>query len=231
MDDPGTKFGEVVVNHMRQEACRTLLFANLLGQGLPFAQDLDDVQFLSRRCREESQNYVAIGRLHEQLVETCLVPWVSQRCAVLQMPQPTSWVDVAIGHWLFERSTHWQMSEFTDCTWVPYQTLISRIVREKRGLQSRVERAAVDACNESDDKEMAQDSFVLWFSRLLPLFGRPDAEIEIFSKQAGIRRRNPVDVIEDFLEDIKPGCRMTGLELPPRERIDFPIPKTIDWSL
>ena len=231
VEEPGTQYGETVVLHMRQEACRTLLSANLLGQGLRLAPDLDGIQFIARRFREETQNFMAMAQLHEQLVESSMVPWVMEQCAKSTDSAPETWGELCMAHWLFERRSHWQGMEYTECSWVPYQTLMSRIIREKRGLQNRAERLAVDAIQENEDSEQAKESFAIWLQRILPMFGRPGDTLEEFALEAGIRRRKPADVLEDFLEDIKPGCRMAGLELPPRDTIDFPLPKQLDWSL
>jgi hypothetical protein len=48
---------------------------------------------------------------------------------------------------------------------------------------------------------------------------------------AGLRQRMPESVMEDFLEDIKPACRVMTLSLPDTEQMDLAIPPQLDWSL
>lgn len=230
MEDVGNAYGDAIVDRMYREAARSLQAARLSGDGLRFADDPDHVQLLARRVTEETQNFSAIGRLHEQLLETPLEASRLRDAATSQAPRLTNWVETAIAHWLWERASWWQLSEYTECSWVPWQTVVNRMIREKRGLQSRAERFASDAAAEASSED-AQQAFTHWLSIALGSLGIPGDATESFTMAAGIRRRMPESVMEDFLEDIKPACRVMSLELPEMDQISVAIPPQLDWSL
>ncbi len=215
---------------MHREAARALQAARLSGDGLRFADEPDHVQLLGRRVHEETQNFTAIERLHEQLLEASLDPEKLRAAAPDTAPRVNHWAETALAHWLWERASWWQLSEYMECSWVPWQTLVNRMIREKRGLQSRAERFASDAAAEAQPGD-TQQAFERWLPIALASLGTPHDPTESFAMAAGIRKRMPEAVMEDFLEDIKPACRVMSLELPSTDSIPLAIPPQLDWSL
>jgi hypothetical protein len=47
----------------------------------------------------------------------------------------------------------------------------------------------------------------------------------------GLKSRDSGEVMQDFLNQLKPAMRACGLKFPPRERIDVELPEKIDLSL
>jgi 1,2-phenylacetyl-CoA epoxidase catalytic subunit len=230
LEEVGNAYGDAIIDRMHREAARALQAARLSGDGLHFADEPDHVLLLGRRVNEETQNFTAIGRLHEQLLETPLESEKLRAAATVGAPRLSSWVETAIAHWLWERAGWWQLSEYVECSWVPWQTVVNRMIREKRGLQSRAERFASDAAA-SVPLPVAQSAFEQWLPIALGSLGNPGDPTEAFAMAAGLRQRMPESVMEDFLEDIKPACRVMTLSLPDTEQMDLAIPPQLDWSL
>ena len=230
LENSGDAYGDAIIERMHREAARGLQAARLSGDGLRFADAPDHVQLLGRRVHEETQNFAAIDQLHEQLLETSLDPDRLRAMTLDAPPRLNDWTETAIAHWLWERASWWQLNEYVECSWVPWQTLVNRMVREKRGLQSRAERFASDAAT-AGHPESAQRAFETWLPITLSSLGSSQDAAEVFATAAGIRTRMPEDVMEDFLEDIKPACRVMNLSLPGTETLSIAVPPQLDWSL
>jgi hypothetical protein len=60
-----------------------------------------------------------------------------------------------------------------------------------------------------------QAAFDRWVRPALLSFGRPGSDASRQAIAAGLKRRDPLAVIEDFVDDVRPGMKAAGLRFSP----------------
>jgi 1,2-phenylacetyl-CoA epoxidase catalytic subunit len=76
-----------------------------------------------------------------------------------------------------------------------------------------------------------QRDFVKWLRHGLLSFGRPATEGNRYAIAAGIKKRDSGDVMQDYLDDIKPAVKACGLVFPTDRELGLEMPASLDWSL
>jgi 1,2-phenylacetyl-CoA epoxidase catalytic subunit len=141
--------------------------------------------------------------------------WVTKRLQQRPLPTVTTWLELAMAQFLFDRAGRWQLSEYVDSSFVPYGALARAIVEEERGHEDTGASLVVALCTAPDaDRAAAQAALERWLPVSLESFGRPEGEGNAFAIAAGLKKRDSAHVARDFLADVEPSIAAAGLTAP-----------------
>ncbi|MBI4244150.1 MAG: phenylacetate-CoA oxygenase subunit PaaI [Planctomycetes bacterium] len=226
-----SKYRDTIIQMMRSQSYRELAAAQLFGYGVQFVPDIKALKFISWHIQEEVQHYIAVADLYKKHVGESVESWVNDRLASKPLPSIHSFLDLAIAQWLYDRGGFWQLKEYEQCSWEPYRTIVGQIIKEERGHQDHGQQIAVELCKKIKDKTDAQKSFELWLRQGLLSFGRPHNEGNKYAISVGLKKRDSAECMKDFMNDIMPAVRETGLKLPKKEKFDVELPDDINWTI
>jgi 1,2-phenylacetyl-CoA epoxidase catalytic subunit len=118
-----------------------------------------------------------------------------------------------MARFLFDRAGYWQLREYANCVYAPYAELARAIAADEAGHLEEGERVVVDLARAAPDSRQVQWTFDRWLRPALLSFGRPGSADSRAAIAAGLKQRDPGDVIESFFDDIRPGMKAAGLRL------------------
>jgi 1,2-phenylacetyl-CoA epoxidase catalytic subunit len=231
MKDLDPKYRDTVVQMMRSQAYRELAAAQLFGYGLQFVPDIKSLNFMVWHINEEKEHYVAVAKMYEQHTGESVEDWVRDRLKSKPIPFVSSWLELGVAQWLYDRGGFWQLQEYEQCSWPPYREIIAKIIDEERGHQSHGAKIAVSLCQNAENRAEAQQHFAKWLRQGLLSFGRPHNEGNRYAIEAGLKKRDSGEVMKDFINDIRADVKSAGLQWPTKEEIGVEMPEDVDWSL
>lgn len=221
------RYRETCVQMMRSQAYRELAAAQLFGHGLQFCPDLQALRFIAGHIQEETEHYGAVAALHRQHTGQSIEPWVQARLAEKPIPMASSYLELGIAQWLYDRGGFWQLREYADSSWKPYREIVGRIVSQEAGHQDHGEAVAVPLIRQEPDR--AQALFNKWLRLGLLCLGRPYSEGNRYAISVGLKKRDSADCLKDYVRDIAPAVREAGLRFPPKESLGVELPSDIEW--
>lgn len=224
------RYCDTVIQMMRSQAYRELAAAQLFGYGLQFVPDIKSLKFMVWHIQEETEHYIAVAQLYQQYTGESVEGWVMNRIKDKPIPFVSSWLELGVAQWLYDRGGFWQLQEYEKCSWEPYRTIIDKIISEERGHQSHGARIAVKLCQDAENRAEAQAVFAKWLRQGLLSFGRPNNEGNRYAIEVGLKKRDSGEVMKDFIADIKADVMAAGLRLPSKEELGIELPADIDWS-
>jgi 1,2-phenylacetyl-CoA epoxidase catalytic subunit len=224
-----SRYRETVVQMMRSQAYRELSAAQLFGHGLQYVEDISSLKFITRHVQEETEHYIAVADLYRNHVGESVEPWVNERLRKKPIPMASSFLELGIAQWLYDRGGFWQLREYDESSWVPYREIVGKIVSQEQGHQSHGERIAIPLCRKEPDHAKTQKLFERWLRLGLLCMGRPHSEGNRYAIAAGLKKRDSAECMKDYVRDILPAVREAGLKLPPRESLGLELPAEIDW--
>jgi len=232
LKDCEPRYRETVVQMLRSQAWRELSAAQLFGHGLQFVSDLRTLKFISRHVQEETDHYAAVAELYQKHVGESIEPWVTEKLATKPIPWASSFLELGIAQWLYDRGGFWQLKEYEGCSFLPYRKTIEKIIKEEKGHQALGEKIVVELTRTGQFDADKQRVFEKWLRQGLLSFGRPATDGAAYSISVGLRKRDPGAVMQDFLDDIKPAVKACGLTLPKMDKIGIVEPAGgLDLSL
>src|SRR5689334_23971851 len=173
LTDCDSQYRETVIQMLRSQAWRELSAAQLFGHGLQYVSDLRSLKFISRHVQEETEHYAAVAELYEQHVGESVEPWVREKLASKPIPWASSFLELGIAQWLYDRGGFWQLREYEESSWAPYREIVGKIVSQEQGHQTHGERIAIPLCRREADRARAQKLFERWLRLGLLCMGRP----------------------------------------------------------
>jgi 1,2-phenylacetyl-CoA epoxidase catalytic subunit len=136
-----------------------------------------------------------------------------------------------MAQFLFDRGGFWQLKEYDQCSFLPYREVIGKIVDEETGHQGLGERMVVELVQTGGYEDRKQRDFVKWLRHGLLSFGRPGTEGNQYAIAVGIKKRDSGEVMQEYLNDVKPAVKACGLVFPTAKELELDMPDWIDWSL
>jgi 1,2-phenylacetyl-CoA epoxidase catalytic subunit len=225
------RYERTIVQLMQSQAYRELAAAHLFGHGLQFAPELRWIKFMTWHIREEVEHFEAVARMYRRFTGDDVTPVAMERLEARPLDRVDSWFELAMAQFLFDRGGFWQLREYELCSFLPYREVIGKIIDEEAGHQGLGERIVVElvATGRYDDRK--HRDFVRWLRHGLLSFGRPGTEGNRYAIEAGIKKRDSGQVMQDYLDDIKPAVKACGLTFPTPAELRLELPPTLDWSL
>ena len=229
--DCDPRYRETVIQMLRSQAWRELSAAQLFGHGLQFVTDLRTLKFITRHIQEETDHYAAVAELYQKATGESIEPWVAAKLATRPIPWSSSFLELGIAQWLYDRGGFWQLREYEESSWAPYKEVIGRIVDQEEGHQVHGQNIAVPLIRKEKDREKVQRIFSDWLRQGLICLGRPYSEGNKYAISVGLKKRDSAECIKDYVKDILPAVREAGLTLPPRGQLGVDLPDDIEWPV
>lgn len=222
----------VVVQMMQSQAYRELAAAQMFGFGLQYVPELKWLKFMSWHIREEMEHYEDVVKMYATFTGESVEPVVQDRLAKKPIDFAQSWYELAMAQFLYDRGGFWQLKEYEECSFEPYQRTIQKIIKEEKGHQALGERIVVELTRSGRFDADKQAHFDKWLRQGLLSFGRPGTDGARYAIEVGLKKRDPGAVMQDFVDDIKPAVKACGLVFPDLRAIGIePPPGGLDLSL
>jgi 1,2-phenylacetyl-CoA epoxidase catalytic subunit len=216
---------------IESQAYRELAAAQMFGYGLQFVPELKWLKFMSWHIREEMEHYEVVVRMYKDFTGESVEPHVNARLAKKPIDFAASWFELAMAQFLYDRGGFWQLREYEECAFVPYREIIQKILKEEAGHQGLGERIVVELCQSGRFDAVKQGFFDKWFRQGMLSFGRPSTDGNKYAIEVGLKKRDSGEVMQDFVDDIKPAVKACGLQFPSPQAIGLVCPSRLDWSL
>jgi 1,2-phenylacetyl-CoA epoxidase catalytic subunit len=216
---------------MESQAYRELAAAQMFGYGLQFVPELKWLKFMTWHIREEMEHYEVVVRMYKEFTGESVEPRVQARLAKKPIDFAQSWFELAMAQFLYDRGGFWQLREYEECAFVPYREIIQKILKEEAGHQGLGERIVVELCRSGRYDDRKQACFDKWLKQGMLSFGRPATDGNRYAIDVGLKKRDSGDVMQDFLDDIKPAVKACGVRFPKPEAIGLEAPASLNWSL
>jgi 1,2-phenylacetyl-CoA epoxidase catalytic subunit len=223
---------QMVVQMMQSQAYRELAAAQMFGVGLQYVPELRWLKFMTWHIREEMEHYEDVVKMYAELTGHSVEPSVNERLRQKPIEFATSWYELAMAQFLYDRGGFWQLREYEECSFLPYRKVIQKIIKEEKGHQALGERIVVELTRTGQFEDVKQAVFEKWLRQGLLSFGRPGTDGARYAIEIGFKKRDPGAVMQDFIDDIKPAVKACGLVFPPMERVGIVPPEGgLDLSL
>lgn len=216
----------------RSQAYRELGSARLFEAGLPFAPDPAVGTQLAAHAAEERHHHAAVMALWttwSRQPAPILDAQVEDHLATHPLPVAHSWLDLAMARFLFDRAGAWQLREYQQCAFVPYQKLAKEILADEDDHMTAGVRDVEILAASANDRHAAHEVFSHWLRPALLSFGRPGSPASQRAVALGLKRRDPASVMQDFIDDIRPGVKAAGFAFPPPDSLHLDLPRTLRW--
>jgi 1,2-phenylacetyl-CoA epoxidase catalytic subunit len=224
------RYRDTLEQMMKSQAYRELAAARLFGHGLQFVEGSKWLKFLVWHIGEETEHYLAVARMYEKFAGHSVDEWVAQRLTEKPIPFAQSWFELAMAQFLYDRGGFWQLQEYETCSYPSYREVIGKIIDEERGHQGLGERIVVELSQSGRYEDCKQALFERWLRLGLLSFGRPGTEGNQYAIGVGLKKRDSGEVMQDFLNDIKPATRASGLTFPDPAALGMKLPESLDWA-
>jgi len=208
------RWEKTLVQMMQGQAYRELAAAHLFGHGLAFVPELRWLKLFSWHLREELEHYEAVARMYERFTGESVEPHVNARLASRPVPLAESFYELAMAQFLYDRGGFWQLREYETCAYEPYRRVVQTIIDDERGHQALGEKLVIELTQTGRYEGEKQRLFERWLRMGLLSFGRPGSEGARYAVAVGLRKRDPGEVMQDFLDDIEDAARTAGLVIP-----------------
>jgi len=228
MDD---HYYQTLKQMIESQAYRELAAAHLFGYGLQFVPHWEGIEFITHSLHEEIEHYEAVRKMAIDLIGEDLTSSVVERVAKRPVPFANSWFELAMAAFLYDRGGYWQLKEYEDCSFLPYRQIIRGIIGDEEGHQGIGEQNVIELCRTGEYAQVKQTYFEKWIRYGLLSFGRPKTEGNRFAISVGLKKRDSGEVMQDFINNIKPTVKACGLMFPTPEEMELEMPDWIDWSL
>jgi 1,2-phenylacetyl-CoA epoxidase catalytic subunit len=226
------RYYQTLVQMMQSQAYRELAAAQMFGYGLQFVPELRWLKFMTWHIREEMEHYEDVVKMYREFTGESVEPVVNGRLSKKPIDFAESWYELSMAQFLYDRGGFWQLREYEECSFLPYRTVIQKIVKEEQGHQSLGEHIVVTLTRTGKFEADKQRAFDKWLRQGLLSFGRPGTDGARYAIDVGIKKRDPGPVMQDFIDDIKPAVKACGVAFPPMEAIGIVPPEGgLDLSL
>ncbi|MBI4525177.1 MAG: phenylacetate-CoA oxygenase subunit PaaI [Deltaproteobacteria bacterium] len=229
-DDP--RYLKTVRQLLESQAYRESMAAHLFGHALKYVPELRYKKVVASQIAEELEHYEDTVKLYGGLGGN-LEALVTDQLATgkKQVPLAESWLELGVAQFLFDRAGEFQLSLYRNCSYSPYARIVGKILEEEEEHEGFGEQVVKQFCKDKRKRPLAQKFFNKWFGVSLLSFGRPDSAANRYAVRVGLKNKESGEVMQDYINDIKPVMRECGLKFPPKNRIGAELPKGIDLAL
>jgi 1,2-phenylacetyl-CoA epoxidase catalytic subunit len=224
------EYRALVVQLMQSQAYRELAAAHMFGYGLQFVPE-KWMKFMVWHIQEEMEHYQDVSKMYREFTREEVEPVVRARLQGKPVPFAESWFELAMAQFLYDRGGFWQLKEYEQCSFVPYRGVIQKIVKEEAGHQSLGEKIVVELCQSGRYDDVKQPLFEKWLRLGMLSFGRPGTPGNRYAIEQGLKKRDSAECMKDFVDDIRPAVKASGLRFPDPAALRMELPGDIDWAV
>lgn len=229
-EEMSPEYRQMVVQLMQSQAYRELAAAHMFGYGLQYVPE-KWMKFMVWHIQEEMEHYQDVSRMYREFTGEEVEPVVRARLADRPVPFAESWFELAMAQFLYDRGGFWQLKEYEQCSFVPYRAVIQKIVKEEAGHQALGEKMVVELCQSGRHEDVKQALFERWLRLGLLSFGRPGTPGNRYAIEQGLKKRDSGECMKDFVDDIRPAVKASGLRFPAPDALRMELPADINWEV
>src|SRR5262249_3166294 len=122
------RYREPLEQMMRSQAYRELAAARMFGHGLQFLDESKWLKFMVWHIGEETEHYFAVAAMYERFTGQSVDPWVTERLAQKPVPFASSWFELAMAQFLYDRGGVLPLREDENCSFAPHRDAIGEII-------------------------------------------------------------------------------------------------------
>jgi len=224
-----TEYRALVCQMLESQAYREMMAANLLGHSLKHVPDLRNKQSVAHDLIEELEHYESTVELYQELTGRDIGEVIGEKLS--RVPYPESWMELAMAQFLYDRAGEFHLREYKNCSFAPYAKAVTKILEEEEEHEGFGETVITQFCAEPSNRAAAQKLLDKWLPVALLSFGRPGTDGNRKAIEMGLKTRDSGEVMQDFLDDIKPTMRACGLRFPASGSMGIEFAKGVDLSL
>lgn len=223
------EYHAMVKQLLESQGYREIMAANLFGHAIKYVPTLHFKQLVAHQMEEELEHFEEVAKLYADLTGGDLLQAISDRFE--RVPYPSSWEELAMAQFLYDRAGEFHLREYKICSYVPYSKIVTKILEEEEGHEGFGEKVVQELAKDPQNRPRLQELFEKWLTVAMLSFGRPDTEGNRYAITVGLKTRDSGEIMQDFVNDIKPTMRACSLQFPERDKIGIKMPEGIDLSL
>jgi ring-1,2-phenylacetyl-CoA epoxidase subunit PaaA len=215
-------YKKLVTQLVQSQGVREFMAAHIFSDALKYVPTLRLQTLLAKQVIEELEHYEETIRLHSGLggdLEAVVQERVQKYGGV---PYVKSWFELSVCQFLYDRAGKFHLAEYQHCSYVPYARIVRKILTEEAQHESFAEQVMMEACQNPEYRRQAQGLFNEWLTFSLLSFGRPGTPGNRYAITVGLKTRDSGEVMQDYLNDIKPGMVKCGLIFPACLGVEIP---------
>ena len=223
------EYHAMVKQLLESQGYREIMAANLFGHAIKYVPTLKYKQLVAHQMEEELEHFEEVAKLYADLTGGDLLQAISDRFE--RVPYPSSWEELAMAQFLYDRAGEFHLREYKTCSYVPYSKIVTKILEEEEGHEGFGEKVVEELAKDPQNRPHLQELFEKWLTVAMLSFGRPDTEGNHYAITVGLKTRDSGEIMQDFVNDIKPTMQACGLQFPTRDKFGIEMPEGIDLSL
>ena len=223
------EYHAMVKQLLESQGYREIMAANLFGHAIKYVPTLVHKQLVAHQMEEELEHFEEVAKIYADVTGGDLLQAISNRFD--RVPYPSSWEELAMAQFLYDRAGEFHLREYKTCSYVPYSNIVTKILEEEEGHEGFGEKVVEELSKDAKNQPRLQELFEKWLTVAMLSFGRPDTEGNRYAITVGLKTRDSGEVMQDFVNDIKPTMRACGLQFPERDKIGIEMPEEIDLRL
>jgi ring-1,2-phenylacetyl-CoA epoxidase subunit PaaA len=223
------EYHAMVKQLLESQGYREVMAANLFGHSLKYVTTLERKKMIAHHIEEELEHFEEAARLYKELTGEDMLAAIESRLG--RVPYPESWEELAMAQFLYDRAGEFHLREYRACSYAPYSRIVTKILEEEEGHEGFGEQVVRELSKDEYNVPRLQRLFDKWLPVALLSFGRPGTEGNRYAVEVGLKTRDSGEVMQDFLDDIKPAMVACGLRFPQRDQMGIEMPDNIDLGL
>ena len=188
-----------------------------VSQLLLTAPSADDQWMLAKVAGEEIDHFRRMNRLLNELGEDAselmYVEKSRRDLEAFRQAMPT-WADVAAFGFLIDRVGQYQLEEFVDCSYLPLDRTLPRIIQEEKTHVGYGYVKMRDLVRTEEGREQAQAALNRWYPRGLDMFGLANSRRATRYLHWGLKRRPNETARAEYMAEVTPLIEGLGLTVP-----------------
>ena len=181
------------------------------------APSADDQWMLAKVAGEEIDHFRKINRLLNELGEDAselmYVEKSRRDLEAFRQAMPT-WADVAAFGFLIDRVGQYQLEEFVDCSYLPLDRTLPRIIQEEKTHVGYGYVKMRDLVRTEEGRAQAQAAIDRWYPRGLDMFGLANSRRAARYLHWGLKRRPNETARAEYMAEVAPLIEGLGLTIP-----------------
>jgi ring-1,2-phenylacetyl-CoA epoxidase subunit PaaA len=223
------EYRAMVQQLLESQGYREVMAANMFGHAMKYIPTLNHKQMVAHQIEEELEHFEEVAKLYGQVTGSDLLEAIQDK--LQRVPFSESWTELAMAQFLYDRAGEFHLREYRTCSYGPYSRIVTKILEEEEGHEGFGEQVVLELAKDPQNQAALQSLFEKWLTVALLSFGRPSTEGNQFAIAAGLKTRDSGEVMQDFINDIKPTMKACGLRFPERDKIGIEMPENIDLGL
>jgi ring-1,2-phenylacetyl-CoA epoxidase subunit PaaA len=234
---PDDGYRKMVLTLMDKQASREVATAEVFGQCVLFAPTIEDKIRITRFQHEELKHFQLLAPIMRELgVDMDAYIKDRQRAGARFTGdeadiQIRDWIDATLFNFMIDRAATFQLSEYTQGSYVPLAKANALILKEEEGHKNFGEACLEEMCQDPTTRAEIQRRFPKWFVASMRIFGRAGTPGNQYCLRVGLKTRDSGAIAAAYLDSIRPVMARCGLRFPERSELPLELPAQVDLSV